>query len=354
MIRSALLLLTVLAGCSGDPEPVECWLVSPSADGVVDGTIDVSIGFSGPARQFEVLVNDVVTVEADASSAVDSVITVTWDTTSTADGPVSLRARVVGDGSEEESDPINVVVDNTAPQASLDLERLSVIEGSFGVPVTIEETNVSEARLMIGDSTVASVTTDVAEIVWDTTNTRSGLHSIRLVVVDAAGRVAETEPLPVIVANNGYRLADDEVGYDPGEWVVTGEHTRITAAMNVPGTDPSNIVRVVTWLTWDPASAWRLQYSTGQGFCPERGVRYAVEDSDSGEIILDVAWAELGESLRAAAMRNVPTHPEDSEAFPFNDDPATCGAFFGHVNPLEANGNDIDIHVNFVFLYGEE
>lgn len=350
------LLIVVAAGCSGGSDPVECWIVAPVEGDVVSETVEVRIGFSGPVQLFQLLVDGEVAVEADENAGVDGVATMSWNTAEVADGSVELIVRVESSDSEHQDEPFAIVVDNTAPVASLDVEHLSILEGQVDVPVTVEEENIAVARLMSGDTEVASVTSLDGDFPWDTTTATSGLHTIRLVVEDAAGRTVETNEELVVLINNGRHLDEDEneINYDPGPWVFAAEHTRLEAPMGIPGTDPENIVRVITWITWDGSLGWNLDYSMGQGFCPHRGVQYHHADSDSGELILDVAWAELESVFRNAGNAQDPDHPADAVTFPYNGDPATRGNIFGHVNVLEAgSGSSLDFTANFVFIYGE-
>ena len=350
-----LFLIIVVTGCSGGSDPVECWIVAPVEGDVVSETAEVRIGFSGPVQHFELLVDGEVAVQADEDAGAEGVATLSWDTSEIADGNVELTIRVEGPDSEHQGEPFDVIVDNTAPTASLDIEHLAVLEGQVDVPVTVEEENIAAVRLMIGDTEVASVTTLDGDFPWDTTTTASGLHSIRLVVEDAAGRTVETSEEQVILINNGYHLTDEDLNYDPGPWVVAAEHTRIEAFMGISGTDPDNIIRVIMWLTWDGSLGWNLDYAMGQGFCPHRGIQYHHEESDTGELLMDVTWSELESVFRNAGSAQDPDHSADSPVFPYNGDPATRGNIFGHINVLEAgSGTSLDFTANFVFIYGDE
>ncbi len=353
MKRLVLLLFVVaFAGCSGSTEPVECWIVAPVEGDVVSETAEVRIGFSGPATVFEVLVDGDIVAEGDDGDATDGVATLEWDTSEHDDGAVEITVRVEGSGSEHEGEPLDVVIDNTAPEASLDIERMSMLEGQVDVPVTVTEENIAAARLMSGDTELASVTELDGDFPWDTTTATSGFHSLSLVVEDVAGRSVETSEVLILVVNNAHHLTADEFAYDPGAWASPSGHTRVQAPMAITGLDPENIVRVITWLSWDD-SDWTLDYAMGQGFCPHRGIAYMQEESNSGEIILDIAWTELETVFQNAGRAQDPDHPADAESFPYNGDPATRGNFFGHVNVIDAGGGtDVEIEVNFIFFYG--
>ncbi len=350
-----LLAVLSLVGCSSNPEPVEAWLVTPAAGDVVSETTTLRIGYSGPVQSFQILVNEQSVVEADESAGVDGVADLEWDTRGTEDGEVSLVVRVEGDGSEFESEPISLFVDNTPPSASLDIDRLSVLQGDATVPVTIDEPNMISARLLSGDVELASISEPAGEIAWDTTSVQSMVHWIRLVVEDVAGRTAETDEIPVIVANNGLHLSydDREYTYSPGPQVSATDHTRVAASMGIPDSEPDNIVRLISWMTWDSSSEWTVDFSVGQGLCPHRGVMYLNEISDTGEIILDLAWVDLPPDIQRQSLALDRDHPEDATTFPYNGDPATCGAFFAHIGAVAAPSDVLDIEVNFVFIFGE-
>ena len=166
------------------------------------------------------------------------------------DNEVSLTARVASSGSEAESQAVQVLVDNTEPVASVDIERFDTIDGDTTVPVTIDEANVSEVRLLADGDEIATATEAVDELDWDTTTVESRSYYLTLEVTDVAGHVVESEPVPVVVVNNGRVLSGGELEYIPSAWVSIPDpfdplaefHTRISADMDVAGGyDPTTL-----------------------------------------------------------------------------------------------------------------
>ena len=355
MKRFLLVLILIWIGCgdANDSEAVDCWIVSPLT--VVGGTTDVQVGFSGSVTTLELLAGSTVVAQAATADAVDDTVTISWDTTSAADGSVDLTVRA--EGSDSASDPVSVVVDNTFPVASIGLNRLTVLEGQATVPLNIVEANISTIRLLNQDGELVSVTGTTAELTWDTTAVSDQVHEVYLEITDLANNSSSTTEIPVIVANNGEEVTFE---YIPAAAVEIPDpfnpyaefHTRTMAYM-----DDTAVARVIVWLTWDASNEWPLELAVGQGFCPHRGIEYIAEESEDGEIYIDLARTDLSSSTISTIQGQMPSHPTDATSFPYNGDPATLGAFFGHIAPLEPEeheGETMAIEVGFVFIYEAE
>ncbi len=355
-------------GCSTpvdtpDPVTVECLINSPAPDALVSDTVEVEVDLEGLVTLVELRVADQVIgsveVEVDDETAI-----VSWDTTDSDDGEIELTARVVSEDPdvEAESETVTVIVDNTAPTAELTFEHRQILEGQVDVPATINEENIAELTLLGPDGELVSSTDGSSELSWDTTNVEAGFHMVRLQVVDKLGRSAETDEIEVIVTNNAYILDQSELSYNPRIMIPdpfdpeADLHRRIAADLDLDGTDPENIVRVMTWVTWEADGDWTIEYAFGQGVCPHHGVEYTSEESSEGEIMIDLAWVDVAEIPRNRALANDPDHSEDAVTYPFNTDPRTCGSFFGHVAVVNAEdhpGEDLTFTANFMFIYGD-
>ena len=95
---------------------------------------------------------------------------------------------------------------------------------------------------------------------------------------------------------------------------------------------------------------WLIEFAAGQGTCPHRGIKYAQETSRSGEIVLDIARADLPASI----VRQLPLADQASPVFPVNQDTRTFGAFFGHAAPLEPEsraGQELPIEIHYVYIW---
>ncbi len=136
--------------------------------------------------------------------------TVYWDTTRVADGSYGLRA-VAGDaaGNLATSKPIEVRVDNTPPEVSLDepergaylggtirLRASAADEGSGVIAVRFEWSHDGVAW-----GEVATATSAPYGVTWDTNGVADGAYRLRAVARDRAGNTAFGEPVELTVRN---------------------------------------------------------------------------------------------------------------------------------------------------------
>lgn len=329
---------------SSQTAEVQCWLASPGDGTVIDGQVRVEVGFSGPVDTIELLVDGVAvdTVTTDGSESV------TFEWTAPSDATYSIAARANPGSKPVETDAVSVIVDTLAPVVSVDLPRLSVVDGEVEVPYTLTEANLTKVTLKTTEGVeIASAEEAGGSMTWNTAEGADGVQWLQIEATDAAGHTTLSETVPAVVVNNGEEV---EVEYTPAAEVSIPEnyasveyHTRVMA------TAKEGIRTVITWVTWDDPS-WKLEYSTGQGFCPHRGIQYVAEESNEGEIILSLARTDLPPEIVA----KLDPADQESETFPVNDDPATFGSFFGHVDPLEPADHvnqSLPVEVHYVFLY---
>lgn len=249
--------------------------------------------------------------------------------------------------------------DVTAPVVTLDLERFALLRDGVEIPVAVEEEHLAGVRLVAGDEVLASgpacQPTDSecaydGHLLLDTPAVADGLYWVSALAIDKAGNETRTAEVPVIVANRGERV---EIEYDPGAVVkIPAIYDGQEIDVRAQATSKPNIRRVITWVNWDPAANWRLEYSLGQGLCPHRGILYVAEESLDGEIVLDLDRADVAPAIVA----NYPAADRDSDTFPTNDDELTYGLFFGHVAPMDPSehlGASLPIEAGMVFLYAE-
>lgn len=91
-----------------------------------------------------------------------------------------------------------IVVDNTAPEASLNVSDGDV-RGTTTIAFAIEDENPGQATLLIGDRMAVNVT-GLAEYTLDTTSLPDGEYKVKLAATDAAGN-ADTATAMLTVAN---------------------------------------------------------------------------------------------------------------------------------------------------------
>jgi len=342
MKRFALVLVAVLAcgcdeGTTGDgedvtPTEVTCTLLSPAADALVHDGLEIQIGFTGPVAVVELLVAGASASQTDVPEDSIDPVTLSWDSTGGADGTVELSARVAAaDGTEATCEPRSVDVDNTAPVVAFGVERLGVVSGTEGVPLAIDEPHLASVRAadQFGELYAGTIEGTPALLPWDTTTAEDRIHYMSLEATDEAGHTARIENFPLIVANHGaeYAIAYDPAArlYVPADYATAEYDTRGTVETH------AGVKRLITWITWDASEGWLVEYSLGEGLCPHRGITFLSEESDSGEIILELGRDELPYTIAS----RFPEADRASTTFPTNTDPLTFGMFFGHGRPLE-------------------
>jgi len=341
-------------GCSADHSacleaPLFCQIVSPAA-GLVHDTIRVDIVFTGPITHLWLLDQTGTLGETSVTSG-STTATMNIDTTDLLDGSITLEALVEAeDGRQAQSDPIQLQVDNTAPVASFGSEwaRLEVLSGTATISLSIQESNLESLRITSAGQELLETSEALDEFAWDTAGAPDGIHSLKMELTDRVGHSIEVDGPTVVVVNQGQEAA---VTYSPGaeltipeNWQNVEHHVR-TSTASQPG-----IKRIISWITWDAAEEWNIEYAVGQGLCPHRGIRYQAIESTSGEILIDLARADLDPGI----VTSLPEADQNSYVFPHNNDPRTFGAFFGHVavvDPAEHVNQSLPIEVHYVFLY---
>ena len=339
-------------GACGDSDDggggsLEVTIASLSSGDFVHDTMTVRVAVSGSVTLVELYVDGVEVAEqaADGSSEVD----VTWDTTQTADGAVELVAHAIGaEGAEADSAVLDLTLDNAEPVIGFGIERFTIAQGELAVPLSIEEANLQTIVVANQFGDLFSSTETAESFSWDTTAVGDGVYYLYLEVTDRAGNTSQINGFPVVVANFGAEVdvtyAPDATVFVPENYATTEYHTRTTAVME------DGVERIISWLTWDGESGWLMEYAVGEGICPHRGIAFARQESRTGEIVIDLARADLPESVTS----QFPAEYQSSSTFPNNGEPTTLGAYFGHVDPLEPAdhvGDSLDIEVRTVFFY---
>jgi len=354
-IAAVIMLAGFIGACGGDGgqyDQIACAITSPSDGVIAGGEMDVTVAVSGPVAKVQLLANGLAAAEQAVAPGSNSV-TLTWTTSPTPDGPVSLVARaMIDEYIETRSEPVSVTLDNTSPQVFFGeaLPRMNVVSDEIEVPLVIDEANLASIRVIDRESQQELLSSQeiVTSFAWDTTGFEDGIHHLTLVAVDTAGNTGRIDDFPVVVANTGKEVGFSYVGsneiFIPENWQEVEYHLRASV------TGQAGINRVISWLTWDNADGWTLAYDIGQGLCPHRGISYISEQSDSGEIVIDLKRSDLPPEI----VSRLPAADQDSTVFPYNGDPLTFGAFFGHVNPLSPDehiNETLQVGIHFVFFY---
>jgi len=331
----------------GSAPDLTCQILSPAGGAVVGAEVEVQVQIGAGAEHVALLVNGTRAVEADVDPAAEGTTTLTWQPTD--EGEMQLVAKVsCAAGSQAQSGVVVVTVDRTAPVVGLPQGRFLVVQGTIALPVAVDEANLASLRLLDEDGNeLAKAFPGTTDLLLDGTGMGDGLTPAVIEAVDAAGNQASAD-VRLVIANDGEAL---DVQYVPLAKVSVPEnyqtveyHTRVVAIAQ-PG-----VRRVITWMTWDPSGDWLMEYSLGQGTCPHNGIQYMAAESREGEIVLDLARRDLPEGIVA----KLPAADQESNTFPYNQNAATFGAWFGHAAPLDPADHlneSVDIEVGYVVLY---
>jgi len=327
------------SGGSIEPEGLEVW-ISP-VEKACGGQVELEVGCRGDVQELQLSAGDqlLATVSAEGENQV-----ISWDASAFEDGELSLILKAVGPGGELESEPVTVTIDNTPPEAELALSRWMVLEGNLNLDFEAQDAHLEQVRLL-GPADLA-VEAEGEELRLDTSLIEDGVVELQLEVTDEAGNQTLTPGIKVFVVNNGREVPVD---YATGQYAEVPENYRdVEYHARVYAVSEPNVKRVISILTWK--EDWSLEYAFGQGFCPHRGTTYLREVSDSGEILIDFGKSDMTSVQRAS----LPADARDGDSFPHNDDPATYGSFFAHIDPLEPAehvGKRIEIEVRMIYLY---
>ena len=339
-------------GTGGSAKALKCWIASPTAEAVVNGALEVEVGYEGAAFKVELLAADQILAEHVITDADDGTVTMSVEAASVPEGAVSLSARVSDDvGAMEASEVVAIVADNAPPAIAFGVDRMTIIKGAAEIALTIDEPHLKS--WLVKDQTtnqeIANGTDAVDKIAWDVTAVEDRVHWMTFEATDDFDQKTTVTDFPILVVNNGQVM--EPVQYSPEPAVAVPQnydsveyHTR--SAMR----SYSLTKRVVIWMTWDPTDNWLIEFAAGQGTCPHRGIKYAHETSRSGEIVLDIARADLPASI----VRQLPPADQASPVFPVNQDTRTFGAFFGHAAPLEPEsrvGQELPIEIHYVYIW---
>lgn len=117
-----------------------------------------------------------------------------WDTTAYIDGVYILNLTAYDKADNTVSVEIAVSVDNILPNAEIKQPpKDAYITGTFNVIVYGDDNNFLEMKLYISNNLVETWTTSGEQAyIWDTSELLDGSYSIKLIVSDKAGNLAET------------------------------------------------------------------------------------------------------------------------------------------------------------------
>ncbi|WP_233261806.1 Ig-like domain-containing protein [Vitiosangium sp. GDMCC 1.1324] len=171
----------------------------------VQGTLQVSANASDNQAIAKVEFYDGQTLLGTATSAP---YTMNWNTVGVAEGTHTLTAKAYdGAGLTGTSPGLTVLVDNTAPTASITSPTATYVRGTVQVTATASDNQyVAKVEFYDGPTLFATVTSTSYDASWDTAGLPDGSHTLSIKAYDAAGNVRSASRT-VIVDNTGPAVA---------------------------------------------------------------------------------------------------------------------------------------------------
>jgi hypothetical protein len=186
--------------------------------------------------------------------------------------------------------------DVTAPAVALTtaVGRYDVVRGEQTLEVdATDDVAVVRTELYVDGEMVAEAAEAPFALTWDSATVADGERLMKVVAYDAAGNQAETEEVPVFVVNGGKTPTFDEFpkAVDgqlastfkvPADWDGNDE----VIDLKYHFTMPAGVKRLVAVLQWDASQGFKLDFSSGTGFCPDSGVMKVQTIENDGEALL--------------------------------------------------------------------
>jgi hypothetical protein len=174
-----------------DVTPPTVALTAPASNDALGGTVTVTATAADDFGVTRVEFYDGQTLLGTDTSAPYSV---SWDTVGVAEGAHTLTARAYdGEGLTGTSVEVPVVIDNTAPSASLTAPTGTHVRGTVQLAATASDNRaVVRVEFHAGAELLGTATTAPYTASWDTTGWPEGAHTLSVRAYDAAGNVHVT------------------------------------------------------------------------------------------------------------------------------------------------------------------
>ncbi len=180
---------------ASDTTPPTVSITSPGDGGIVKGIVNVSVSASDNVGvdRVDLMVNGVPVGSDNMAPHGFS-----WDSSTIADGPVTITAYAYDAAGNYSSSSIAAtvsnVVDTIAPTATItNPGNGSTVKNTVGIQgVGSDNIAVMNAKLYIDGKLVASSSGSSVSYNWNSRKASSGTHTVRLDVSDAAGNVGST------------------------------------------------------------------------------------------------------------------------------------------------------------------
>jgi hypothetical protein len=190
-----------------DTTPPTASITTPAANETVAGTVAIDATASDDVGVISVafLVDDERLGAADTSAP----YSLEWDTTTVADGAHELAVEASDAAGNVGRATVAITVANDVSPPAVTITSPAdgaTVSGSVAVAIDADADAVSVELLVDGDVT-GSDSAAPFQILWDTTTTADGAHTLVARAVDGSGNEGDSEPVQVTVDNS---CTDDE------------------------------------------------------------------------------------------------------------------------------------------------
>ena len=177
----------------------ECSIIEPVNGSYVKGVVQISItAYDDNMETIKLYINDVVVASWNKSGS----YTYYWNTTTYVDGPYTIKLVAIDKAGNALEVSCEVIVDKTPPTVNITHPSGgSYVKGTIEIRVEASDAwGIENVEFYIDGELVYEDIEAPYEYLWATTGYTEGNHTIRVIVYDRAGNLAEDE-IHVIVDN---------------------------------------------------------------------------------------------------------------------------------------------------------
>jgi uncharacterized protein involved in tellurium resistance len=193
----------VILNVNNDTTPPTVSIISPIANAILKGTVNISANASDNVK-----ISKVEFYQNGVLKRTDTLVpyTYNWTTTSSADGIYSLTVKAYDAAGNTGSSTVAVSVknDTTAPTVSITspLKNATVSGTKTVTASTFDKVGVKKVEFYVNGVLQATDTASPWSFRWDTTSLTNGIYSLSARAYDASGNVGQSSNISVTAFNN--------------------------------------------------------------------------------------------------------------------------------------------------------
>ncbi|WP_395851944.1 Ig-like domain-containing protein [Cystobacter fuscus] len=194
-----------------DVTPPTAVLTAPASNATLRGTVTMTATADDDIGVAKVEFYDGQTLVGTDTSAPYSV---SWNTAGLADGTHTLTAKAYdGVGLTGTSVGVTVIVDNTAPTASITSPRATYVQGTVQVTATASDNqSIAKVEFYDGATLLGTDTTAPYSMSWNTVSAFGSTHTLTAKAYDGVGLTGTSVGVTVIVDNTAPQVSLTSLG----------------------------------------------------------------------------------------------------------------------------------------------